>query len=133
MTSLVVLLVALAEERRALQGCLLDRRGGVLDDRPLIQGRLADRDVLLLQGGIGRDRARASVLAAARRFHPQAVWSLGFAGGLADRLRPGNLTDPAGLLDDAAPDALPLPLAPHQAAVSAALRGASLSRTPACF
>jgi nucleoside phosphorylase len=126
MTSPVILLVALAEERRALQGCLLDRRGGVLDDRPLVQGRLADRDVLLLQGGIGRDRARASVLAAARRFRPQAVWSLGFAGGLTDRLRPGDLIYPAGLLDDAAPDALPLPLAPHHAAVSAALRGASL-------
>ncbi len=130
MTSLVVLLVALAEERRALQGCLLDRRSGVLDDRPLVQGRLADRDVLLLQGGIGRDRARASVLAASRRFRLQAVWSLGFAGGLADRLRPGDLIYPAGLLDDAAPDALPLSLASHHAAVSAALRGASLSVDP---
>ena len=127
MTSLVILLVALAEERRALQGCLLDRRGGVLDDRPLVQGRLADRDVLLLQGGIGRDRAQASVLAAARRFRLQAVWSLGFAGGLTDRLRPGDLIYPAGLLDDAAPGTPPLPLAPHHAAVSAALRGASLS------
>jgi nucleoside phosphorylase len=127
MTSLVILLVALAEERRALQGCLSGRRGGMLDDRPLVQGRLADRDVLLLQGGIGRDRARASVLAASRRFRLQAVWSLGFAGGLADRLRSGDLIYPVALLDDAAPDALPLPLAPHHAVVSAALRGASLS------
>ena len=127
MTPLVILLVALAEERRALQGCLLGRRGGMLDDRPWVQGRLADRDVLLLQGGIGRDRARASVLAASRRFRVQAVWSLGFAGGLADRLRSGDLIYPIALLDDAAPDAPPLPIAPHHAVVSSALRGASLS------
>jgi adenosylhomocysteine nucleosidase len=127
MTPLVILLVALAEERRALQACLLRGCGGMLDDRPLVQGRLADRDVLLLQGGIGRARARASVLAASRRFRLQAVWSLGFAGGLADRLRPGDLIYPVSLLDQAAPEAPHLPLAAHHAVVCAALQGASLS------
>ena len=126
MAPLTVFVVALAEERRALQRCLLARRAGTCDDHPVVQGRLADREVLLLQGGIGRERARQSVLAASRRFRLQAVWSLGFAGGLADRLRPGDLIYPAVVLDDAAPDATLLPLDSHHAVVSDALRRASL-------
>ena len=126
MAPLIVLVVALAEERRALQRCLLAKRPGRLGDRPLIQGRLAQREVLLLQAGIGRGRARESVLAASRTFRLQAVWSLGFAGGLTDRLCPGDLIYPASLLDDTTPDAVPLSCDPRHALVSAALRRESL-------
>ena len=122
----LLVVVALAEERRALQRCLLVNRAGKLGDRPLVQGGFAGREVLLLQGGIGRARARESVLAAAQRFPLQAAWSLGFAGGLTDRLRPGDLIYPAAVLDDAAPDAVPFPLDPRHSIVSAALRHTSL-------
>jgi nucleoside phosphorylase len=122
----ILLVVALAEERRALQRCLQARRPDDLEDFPLVHGRLADREVLLLQAGIGRERACRSVLAAARRFRVEAAWSLGFAGGLIDRLRPGDLIYPVTVLDDAAPGAVPPPSVPHHALVNAALRRSSL-------
>ena len=78
-----LLVVALAAERHALRGSLQDGCSGALDKRPFVRGTLAGRDVLLLQAGIGRERARQAVIAAARAFGAHAVWSLGFAGGLA--------------------------------------------------
>jgi nucleoside phosphorylase len=91
---------------------------------------LAGRNVLLVQAGIGRDCARDAVLAASREFDVQAVWSLGFAGGLCERLRAGDLVCPGVVLNGADPTAPPhLAHASHEG-VCAALRGANLGVEP---
>jgi len=122
----VLLVVALAAERRALRGSLRAGRSGTLDQRPFVRGNLAGRDVLLLQAGIGRERARQAVIAAARAFGAHAVWSLGFAGGLADTLRPGDLVCPSAVLDDGRPAEAPMATDASHAAMCAALRRAQL-------
>ena len=127
MASTVLLVVALAAERQALQGLLQERRGRRLGGRAAVSGRLAGRDVLLVQAGIGRDRARDAVVAAAREFQVQAAWSLGFAGGLSELLAPGDLVFPAVVLDDADAGAAPLAADPSHATVCAALRRAAIS------
>jgi len=125
MASIVLLVVALAAERQALQSLLQERRGRRLGGRAAVSGRLAGRDVLLVQAGIGRDRARDAVVAAAREFQVQAAWSLGFAGGLSELLGPGDLVFPAVVLDDAG--AAPLAADPSHATVCAALRRAAIA------
>jgi adenosylhomocysteine nucleosidase len=121
------LVVALAAERRALQRSLRDRRSTHVVGHAAVVGRLADRDVILLQAGIGRDRARRAVAAAAREFDLRGVWSLGFAGGLCDALRPGALVCPAAVLDDVDPSDGPVAAERSHAHVCAALRAAGLT------
>jgi len=88
---------------------------------------LAGRDVVLMQGGIGRERARRAVIAAAREFDLRGVWSLGVAGGLRDALHPGALVHPAAILDDVEPfDGRAAADCAH-GAVSDALRGAGVA------
>lgn len=127
MASIVLLVVALAAERQALQGLLQERRGRRLAGRAAVSGRLAGRDVLLVQAGVGRDRAHDAVIAAAREFPVRAAWSLGFAGGLSERLGPGDLVFPAVVLDDADAGAAPLAADASHATVCAALRRAAMS------
>ncbi len=122
----ILLVVALAAERHALRGSLRAGRSGTLGNRPFVRGTLAGRDVLLVQAGIGRERARQAVMAAARTFGARAVWSLGFAGGLADTLRPGDLVCPSAVLDDGKPAEAPMAADASHAAMCAALRRAQL-------
>lgn len=129
MAPLVLLVVALASERRALQDALRARRCERLGPRPAVRGRLVGRDVLLVQAGIGRDRAQEAVAAAAGQWGVQAAWSLGFSGGLVERLRPGDLVYPASVLDEADAGAPMAADASHDA-VCAALRRAGLSVEP---
>ncbi len=127
MDSAILLVVALAAERTALQSALEARRKGRLGGRPVVRGRLAGRDVLLVQAGIGPDRARETVVAASREFRVRAAWSLGFAGGLGEGLQSGDLVYPSRVLDDGDPAGGLMETPIPQAAVSSALRGAGLS------
>jgi adenosylhomocysteine nucleosidase len=99
----LALIVAMAAERRALERalgpCRRERKGG----RLLLRGRLAGQEVLLLQAGIGIDRARRAVAAAAGAAPLAGAWSLGFAGGLHPDLPVGDLVCPARVLHDAGP------------------------------
>ena len=122
----VILVVALAAERHALRGSLQSAQHGTLGNRATVRGTLAGRDVLLVQAGIGRERARQAVIAAAGTFGAHAVWSLGFAGGLVDTLRPGDLVCPSVVLDDGEPTSAPMAFDASHAAVCAALRRARL-------
>jgi adenosylhomocysteine nucleosidase len=122
----VILVVALAAERHALRGSLRSAHHGALGNRPIVRGTLAGRDVLLVQAGIGRERARQAVIAAAGTFGAHAVWSLGFAGGLADALRPGDLVCPGAILDDGEPTGALIACDASHTAVCAALRHARL-------
>lgn len=130
MTPVVLLVVALAAERYAIQGSLHERRNRRLCDRSAVRGRLAGRDILLVQAGIGRDRARDAVVAAAREFDLETAWSLGFAGALSERLRAGDLVFPAAVLDDADVGGVPLAADCSHAAVCAALRRAAVPVEP---
>ena len=126
MTPVVLLVVALAAERYALQGSLQERRNQQCGGRSAVRGRLAGRDVLLVQAGIGRVRARDAVIAAATDFDVEAVWSLGFAGALSERLRPGDVVFPAAVLDDEDVGGVPLAADRSHATVCAALRRAAV-------
>lgn len=126
MASRVLLVVALSAERRALQRSLRARRPTRIGGCATVLGRLADCDAVLIQAGIGRDRAQRAVAAAAREFELRGVWSLGFAGGLRDALPPGALVCPALVLDDVDPSEGSLVAERSHAPVCAALRGAGL-------
>jgi adenosylhomocysteine nucleosidase len=126
----VLLVAALAIERRALQASLRAPSACQLGGRPAVRGRLGDTDVLLVQAGVGRDRARATVLEAARTCDVGAAWSLGLAGGLVDGLRPGDLVYPAVALEDAESTEPPLRGDSAHEAVCAAMRRAALPVVP---
>jgi nucleoside phosphorylase len=110
---LIALVVALSQERRALTRSLPSIQRWRTRELRAEVGMLAGQAVVLIQAGIGRQRARSALLAASRHFPLRAAWSLGFAGGLVDDLSPGDLVCPAvvlrhdgrgGQLLDAAPD-----------------------------
>lgn len=97
----VALVVALATERRALERRLAAPQVRRLGGLRLILGAIADQTVVLIQAGVGAARARSALVTAAREFPFRTAWSLGFAGGLADDLTPGDLICPSVvLLDD---------------------------------
>ncbi|OGB92435.1 MAG: hypothetical protein A3H39_17885 [candidate division NC10 bacterium RIFCSPLOWO2_02_FULL_66_22] len=122
----IALVVALAQERRPLLRLLAAARQGRADEFRLIVGELAGQTAVLIQAGIGRDRARRALLAAAHRFPVRAAWSLGFSGGLAETLCPGDLVCPAVVLQDDGRTGQSFGVAPAQAAVRAALAAAGI-------
>ncbi len=122
----VALVVALAQERRSLQRSMTDVRRWPTGEFEVLAGRLAGRQVVLLQAGIGRDRACRALLTAAQQFAFSAAWSLGFAGGLTAGLRPGSLVCPAVVLRDDGGTGKSLDVAPAHAAVRTALSGAGI-------
>ncbi len=122
----VALVVALAQERRPLQRRLAAARQGRAGDFRVVVGELAGQAVVLIQAGIGRDRARRALLAASHQFSFRAVWSLGFAGGLAETLSVGDVVCPAAVLQDDGRAGQSFGVAPAQAAVCAALAAAGI-------
>jgi adenosylhomocysteine nucleosidase len=74
-------------------------------------GQLGGQDCVLVQSGMGRQRAEQALRAALAKYQPVAVLSLGFCGALASALRIGDLVvcSPVGAL-------LTLPSGPHVAA-----------------
>ena len=122
----VALVVALAQERRPLQRRLAAARQGRAGDFRVVVGELAGRAVVLIQAGIGRDRAHRALLAASHQFSFRAAWSLGFAGGLAETLCVGDVVCPAAVLLDDGRTGQSFGVAPAQAAVCAALAAAGI-------
>jgi adenosylhomocysteine nucleosidase len=74
------------------------------------RGRLGGRECVLVQSGMGRQRAEQALRAVLAQYHPLAVLSLGFCGAVAATLRVGDLVvcSPVGAL-------LTLPSGPHVA------------------
>ena len=123
----VALVVALALERRTLQDTLASGLQWWTEDFRAVSGRWGDQPVILVQAGIGRDRACRALLATSRWHSLRAAVSLGFAGGLVDALLPADLVCPSVVLSDDGALGLPFPAAPGQAAVRAALSAAGHS------
>jgi adenosylhomocysteine nucleosidase len=73
-------------------------------------GRLGGQDCVLVQSGMGRQRAEQALRAVLAQYQPVAVLSLGFCGAVAATLRVGDLVvcSPVGAL-------LTLPSGPHVA------------------
>jgi nucleoside phosphorylase len=71
--------------------------------------QLGPWDYLLVQSGMGRERAERALRFVLQRYHPDAVLSLGFCGALAAPLRVGDLVLCSPLTALAA---LPSPLRP---------------------
>ncbi|HSB70015.1 MAG TPA: hypothetical protein VLT62_11835 [Candidatus Methylomirabilis sp.] len=120
----VALVVALAAERRALLEGLTAPRDRRLGSLRLVLGAFADQTVVLIQAGIGADRARSALQTAAREFSFRAAWSLGFAGGLEEGLAAGDLICPAVVLLDDGRQGQAFAASPTQAAIGAALGSA---------
>jgi adenosylhomocysteine nucleosidase len=74
------------------------------------QGQLGGKDCLLVQSGMGRQRAEQALRYVLAQYQPVAVLSLGFCGALAVTLRVGDLVvcSPVGAL-------LMMPSGPHVA------------------
>src|ERR687886_2208269 len=73
------------------------------------QGVLHQQDVVLLQCGMGPERAAQAVLWLGQHYQLAGVLSVGFAGGLQAELRPGDALLVTHILvsDEAAPAASP--------------------------
>ena len=122
----IVLVVALSQEQRALRRVLdCSRRIGATKF-PLFRGELGRRPVLLLQAGVGRTRVCRALLETARLFSYRAAWSLGFAGGLVEDLRPGTLVVPSSVFDTDRLAPRPLPAGSDPEGVRTALASAGI-------
>jgi len=117
----IALIVALTQERRALRRCLTSVQGWRTTDCYGLAGRLGHEPIVLIQAGMGRERARRALLAASLRFPIRGAWSLGFAGGLADGFRPGDLVCPGVVILDDGETGHAFGAAPVHASVAAAL------------
>jgi len=77
-------------------------------------GRIGNYDCVLVQSGMGRQRAEDALRAVLAQYHPVAVLSLGFCGALAATLRVGDLVvcSPVGALLKlpSGPDVAPSPV-----------------------
>lgn len=123
---IIALVVALSQECRVLRASLTSVRAWRTDEFHGATGCLARQPIVLVQAGLGRDRARCALLAASRRFPVGGAWSLGFAGGLADVLRPGDLVCPRIVLADDGRRGQAYPVAPARGVVVAALSAAGI-------
>jgi hypothetical protein len=122
----VAILVALGEERRALQPALTSPLHWWSEGFHAVSGRSAGVAVVLIQAGIGRQAARRALLAGAHWLEFCAAWSLGFAGGLTEPLKPGEIVCPSTLLLDDGLTGRSFPAPPAQAEVRAALSTAGI-------
>jgi adenosylhomocysteine nucleosidase len=117
----IAFLFALSQEA----GGLVDRLTGVVtrhaDGFTIREGMLAQRHVLIAETGVGRDAATKATRAVIDAHRPLLVVSTGFAGGLDERLRRGDIVIASqvaiesgeSLSFDLAPDSSPFPEDSH--------------------
>jgi nucleoside phosphorylase len=98
----ILLVVALEVERRALSRRLAGRVREAGTGPPAVAGTLAGQPVIVVQAGLGAERARDAALHAARRAGCASLWSMGLAGGLDRARRPGDLLLPDTVLSSSA-------------------------------
>ena len=87
----LALLVALSEEARCIPkaGCWSKIASSRL--QAMYERRVGSEETVLAVSGVGRSHAEAAIRAVLEERRPKAVLSLGFAGGLADGQRAGDL------------------------------------------
>jgi nucleoside phosphorylase len=94
----VLLIVALAVERRALGRRLTAAVPQPAGGSPALRGTLGGHPVIVVQAGLGAERARRAALRAVPPAGCSGLWSVGLAGGLDAGLRPGDLLVPDAVL-----------------------------------
>jgi nucleoside phosphorylase len=97
----LAVVVALAQERRALAHALALPREEWIGEFRVTRGTLAGRPLHLIQAGIGAARAGRATRELLDRLPCDEVWSLGFAGGLVAGLWRGDLVCADRLLCEA--------------------------------
>jgi adenosylhomocysteine nucleosidase len=88
---MLVLLGALREEVADLRRQLKLEAIPSQADCRLYRGRHIDQDILLVQSGMGRERAEAAARYVLANYSLSALISFGFAGALVEQLRPGDV------------------------------------------
>jgi len=119
LTPSLAVVVALAQERRALARILEAARAERIGEFRAVRGTLAARSIHLIQAGIGPLRAGRAAQALLDRGPCHGIWSLGFAGGLAAGLARGDLVCADCLLCE-----MPQGCARHRSAAAEALAAA---------
>lgn len=89
--SQVGIVFALAEEMGGLEDLLAAKATIQGDGFRLCAGRIAERGVSLIQGGIGRTNSQKATRALLQVHRPVWVLTAGFSGGLVDNLKRGDL------------------------------------------
>ena len=84
-------------------------------------GALAGLDLVAVRTGVGPLKARAAAHAAVERFAPRLMVSIGYAGGLVDRLGSASLVVAAGAIRNGERIELPRHEAQQAASIAAAL------------
>lgn len=123
----IALVVALAQERRALERSLESVLHWWAEEFHAVSGRLGGQAVVLIQAGVGQERTHRALLTTSRWYSIRAAWSLGFAGGLAKLLNIGDLVFPSVVLKDDGLSGQVLHGAPVRATVASALEAAGIS------
>jgi nucleoside phosphorylase len=123
----ILIVVALAQERRALEGLLESALRWRTEEFRAVSGRLAGRAIVLIQAGVGQERSHRALMAAAQWYSVRAALSLGFAGGLVESLGVGALVLPSTVQDDDDPPGHVLHAAPARTAVASALEAAGIA------
>ncbi|AEG30789.1 5'-methylthioadenosine/S-adenosylhomocysteine nucleosidase [Thiomicrospira cyclica] len=90
-TAPIAVIAAMEEEIILLREQLVDRETIKIAGFEFYQGRIADRDVVLLRSGIGKVNAAMSTAILIDRFAPQAVINTGSAGGFHTDLEVGDI------------------------------------------
>ncbi|MFQ5872346.1 MAG: hypothetical protein ACE5JL_00895 [Dehalococcoidia bacterium] len=86
-----MLLAAMRRELLGVERMLSHRRPMRFEAASVVEGEWAGREVILATTGIGGKKAREVVSLVADRYHPEALVCLGYAGGVSEGLKAGDL------------------------------------------
>ena len=78
-------------EVEMLEQQLGDRSTETLGGMSFVRGMLAGREVVVVEGGVGKVNAAMTAALLDERYHPSEVLFTGIAGGIADDERPGDI------------------------------------------
>lgn len=84
---MIGIIVAMNSELRLIETLLEEKQEIVADVWHFLQGKIGNRDVVVLQSGIGKVCAAAGTVEMIRRFAPQCILNTGVAGGIDPSLR----------------------------------------------
>jgi len=88
---MIAVLGALREEVAALRKRMVAMETVSEPACTILRGTWQEREVLLVQTGMGRERAQAATRLILERYPVETLVSLGFAGALAEELHPGDV------------------------------------------
>ncbi len=85
------LLGAFGPEVKELQGKLINKRVEDVQGMKFFLGTLNGREVVLAETGIGKVNAAMTTTLMIDRYHPTEIIFSGIAGGVSDRVKPGDI------------------------------------------